>query len=360
MDESDFLDMLKFEDLRERYQRERDQRLGDTRSAFQQDEEGIKRDIEAGIDADRRHREVLNLAVNLFANPASRPYQLGYRFVHGSPLHELGVPNFDFLVANVEAEEPVAILGEAKGSVSGPASTVAQTRERHQVVMDHIDHIKEYYLRTDEDPRVEVVLAMPAIGGQRVIEAIEDTGGGIIPWMTDTGENLVNLELPRSIGGKARASMLHSDRALNRALERVKSMDRGFDVFPQSPPFTKLRMLVVHAIKEGRRYWVDREVLSRRLRKELFYLSEDQVEGLVDEMVKMGFEVGVLKEVDGRPALSMRWGSRPSMEVELRKAWIDHRCGYELQKRIDGTIAELQEGFERERDKRPPLESFDD
>ena len=89
--------MLKFEDLRERYQREREERLGDTRSAFQRDEEGIKRDIETGIDADRRHREVLNLAVNLVANPASRPYQLGYRFVHGSPLHELGVPNFDLI-----------------------------------------------------------------------------------------------------------------------------------------------------------------------------------------------------------------------------------------------------------------------
>ncbi len=119
-------------------------------------------------------------------------------------------------------------------------------------------------------------------------------------------------------------------------------------------------MLVIHAVKEGQRYWVDRDELSRRLKTELFYLSDDEVSGLVDEIIEMGFDVGVLKNVDGRTALSMRWGSRPSMEEELRKAWIDHRCGYELQKRIDGTIAELQKGFERERDKRPPLESFDD
>ena len=92
MDESDFLDWLKFEDLRERYHGERDGRLGDVRTSFKGDEEGIGRDVEAGIDSDRRHREVLNLAVNLFANPALGPYQLGYRFVHGSPLHERGAP----------------------------------------------------------------------------------------------------------------------------------------------------------------------------------------------------------------------------------------------------------------------------
>lgn len=360
MEESDFIDQLTFEDLRERYQSERDVRLRDTRSSFEGEEEGLRRDIGAGIEDDRRHREVLNLALNLFANAASRPYQLGYRFVHGSPLLELGVPNFDFLVANVEAEGPIAILGEAKGSVSGPAGVVAQTRERKQVALDHIEHIKERYLRTDLDPRVEVVLSVPAIGAQRVIEAIEDTGGGIIPWMMDTGENLVSLELPRSIDGQLRSTMLHSDRALNQALEKVRSTDRGFDIFPQSPPFTKLRMLVIHAMKEGQRYWIDRDELSRRLNTELFYLSDDEVSGLVDEMIEMGFEVGVLKDIDGRPALSMRWGSRPSMEDELQKAWTDHRCGYELQKRTDGKIVELQEEFARERDKRPPLESFGD
>lgn len=360
MEESDFIDQLTFEDLRKRYRSERDETLRDTRSSFEGEEEGLRRDIEAGIEDDRRHREVLNLALNLFANAASRPYKLGYRFVHGSPLLELGVPNFDFLVANVEAEEPIVILGEAKGSVSGPARVVAQTRERQQVALDHIDHIKERYLRTDEDPRVEVVLAVPAIGAQRVIEAIEDTGGGIIPWMTDTGENLVSLALPRSTDGQLRSTMLHSDPVLNQSLEKAKSTDRGFDIFPQSPPFTKLRMLVIHAVKEGQRYWVDRDELSRRLNTELFYLSDDEVSGFVGDIIEMGFDVGVLKAVDGRTALSMRWGSRPSMEEELRKAWIDHRCGYELQKRIDGTIAELQEGFERERDKRPPLESFDD
>ena len=260
----------------------------------------------------------------------------------------------------MEGDEPLVILGEAKGSVSSPARTVQQTRERHEVALDHFDHIKEGYLRTDVDPRVEVVLAVPAIGAQRVIEAIEGSGGGIIPWMTDTGENLVNLELPRATGGKLRSTMLHSDRELNRALERVRSVDRGFDVFPQSPPFTKLRLLVVHATREGQRYWVDRDVVATRLRSELFYLDEGRVQDLVDETFEMGFDVGVLKEVDGRPALSMRWGNRPSMERELRKAWVEHRCGHELNRRVDDTIAELQEEFRRERERRPSLETFDD
>jgi hypothetical protein len=360
VDESDFLDWLKFEDLRERYHGERGRRLGKVRTSFEGDEEGIRRDIEAGIDSDRRHREVLNLAVNLFANPAFGPYRLGYRFVHGAPLHELGVPNFDFLVARMEGDGPVAILGEAKGSVSSPARTVQQTRERHEVALEHIDRIRETYLRTDADPRVEVVLAVPAIGAQRVIEAIEDSGGGIIPWMTDTGENIVTLELPRATDGKLRSTMLHSDRGLNGALERARSVDRGFDVFPQSPPFTKLRLLVVHATREGQRYYVDRDVISTRLGKELFYLDDGQVQALVDETFEMGFDVGVLKEVEGRPALSMRWGNRQSMEGELRRAWVDHRCGHELNRRVDQTIDELQEEFRGERVRRPSLEVFDD
>jgi hypothetical protein len=177
--------------------------------------------------------------------------------------------------------------------------------------------------------------------------------------MTDTGENLVNLELPRSIGSETKGTMLHSDRALNKALKRARSADRGFDIFPESPPFTRLRMLVVHARREGQHYWVDRDVLAGRLGKGLFYLGEEEVYGIADETIRMGFEVGVLKKVEGRTALSMRWGNRTSMEEELRRAWIDHRCGHELQRRLDGAVAELHERFEQERDRRPPLESFD-
>jgi hypothetical protein len=236
VDESEFIDGLAFEELRKQYAQERELRLHEARRSFSKEEKGLRRDLETGIEDDRRHTEVLNLALNLFTNRDSRPYRLGYRFVHGSPLLELEVPNFDFLVANVDAEGPVAILGEAKGSVSNPARTVAQTRDRERTARDNIDHIKERYLRTEADLRVEVVLAIPAIGAQRVIEAIEDSGGGIIPWMTDKGENLVNLELPRSIKGKLRGSMMHSDRALNKALEKARSTDRGFDIFPQSPP----------------------------------------------------------------------------------------------------------------------------
>jgi hypothetical protein len=54
VDESDFLARLKFEDLRDRYHRERERRLDETRSMFHRDEEGLRRDIEAGIDAERR------------------------------------------------------------------------------------------------------------------------------------------------------------------------------------------------------------------------------------------------------------------------------------------------------------------
>ena len=90
MEESDFVDGLTFEDLRKRYRSERDETLRDTLSSFEGEEEGQRRDIEAGIEDDRRH----------------------------------------------EAEEPIVILGEAKGSVSGPARVVAQTRERQQVALD--------------------------------------------------------------------------------------------------------------------------------------------------------------------------------------------------------------------------------
>ena len=56
MEESDFIDQLTFEDLRERYRSERDETLRDARSSFEGEEEGLRRDIGAGIEDDRRHR----------------------------------------------------------------------------------------------------------------------------------------------------------------------------------------------------------------------------------------------------------------------------------------------------------------
>ena len=88
-----------------------------------------------GIDSDKTHREILNGCVYPFTQRGKISSELKYHFVRGSPLHELGEKNFDFLLYKPSDRSPVAVMGEAKGSVSKHSGIVKEALGRKQVAL---------------------------------------------------------------------------------------------------------------------------------------------------------------------------------------------------------------------------------
>ncbi len=359
MDEDAFVESLRFEDLKQRYQEEKASTFARVEDKFRQRKEECERELKASIEDDRRHREVLTLCINPFAHRRFRPYELGYRFLRGAPLYELGVRNFDFLLGNITTNPPVVILGEAKGSVSSPGRVVREVVERREIALKHIDHIKERYLRIKADPRVETVLAISAVHAVGVIDAIVREGGSIIPWMVDRGDNILFLELSESIDRSLRPTMLHGERELNNALRRIESMEMGFNIFPQSHPVTKLRMLAVSAQKVDRSLLVDPGVLELNLQSDLFYLDDESIKELKKEILSLGYEIGLLREEKDKVRLSTRWTGRGAVEEEIEAKWANYRLDQMLAQQKQEAIEKLREKFSRELSRRPELRRFE-
>ncbi len=359
MDEKAFLESVRFEDLKDKYLSEKELVLTSEKRRFREAREKRERDLIAGIEDDRRHRETLTLCINPFAHEGFQPYELGYRFLRGAPLYELDVANFDFLLVNLEFRPPVVMFGEAKGSVSNPGRVVKEVLNRKATALNEMAYVKENYLRGTADPRVETVLAVPAVDAIQVMEAIVEEGGGIIPWMVDRGDNVLSLKLPNHIDGPLRASMLHGDNDLNQALKKMGSLARGFNIFPQSHPVTKLRMLVASAQRIGRSLIVDTNILLANLQADLFYLEPMATRELQQEILSLGFDIGLLREVDNEIRLSTRWTDRGAVEEEINSRWVGKRLEQRRRREEEEAILTLQAQITDELQGRPGLQTFD-
>ncbi len=360
LDEGAFLRSLRFDDLKDTYRGRRDSVLAGVEKKFCEAREKRERQLRAGTENDLRHRETLTLCVNPFAHKGFQPYKLGYRFLRGAPLYELDIANFDFLIANLTARPPVVLFGEAKGSISNPSRVVREVLDKGATAQEQMEYVKKEYLKIGADPRLETILAVPAVDAIRVTESIVQEGGEIIPWMVDRGDNILSLELPRHINGPLRSSMLHGDNQLNQALRKTGSLERGFNIFPQSHPVTKLRMLAASAQKTGRTLVVDPGILLGNLQADLFYLDTETAQGIQQEILSLGFDIGLLKEVNNEIRVSTRWTDRRAVEEEIHDRWVGYRLEQLLRREKDRAIEALQEEMTRELKKRPDLQTFED
>jgi len=93
-------------------------------------EQAKRENLRDEIDVQRNHRKLISYSIFPFAqgNPAD------YKFITAEPLEELDVPNFDFLLWNLDGS---VIFGEAKSSIPSNAQTVVnQLQERKKVAKD--------------------------------------------------------------------------------------------------------------------------------------------------------------------------------------------------------------------------------
>ncbi|MFQ6060873.1 MAG: hypothetical protein ACE5KV_06225, partial [Thermoplasmata archaeon] len=257
---------------------------------FREDVDALRRRKRKGIDDDHRHRLALNLCIDPFYKETAKPWKLGYHFIRASPLSEtdFGVKNMDFLIVNYGERRHIAIFGEAKGSIDNPARTVRETLERKEVVLKHRDYIETEYLKMVDKKVpvfIEFVLGVPVQNNNRICRAIEESGGGLIPWAVGGLERMcLSVDVPHSIGEDTRRTMKHRDRELNDALRECRSSESCFSVFPQCHKTAKIQLL----IEVSKNLIVNRQDLRDRVGSDLFYLDDTECQEITNEILQGG------------------------------------------------------------------------
>jgi hypothetical protein len=358
--DDDFLAFLERRNLQEGYSRQKAQVAKSAKRDFGEHSDSVATSIENGIETARRHRGIVNACVFPFTR--SRGHlrsETGYEFIRASPLYELGLENSDFLLFKSEGRRKIAVIGEAKGTVSSPESVVSEARSRLATAKGNLDHIKINYLKIpkDETVHLEYVLAVPINSGNDVLNSIIDTGGGLITWSIPlAGDAEIRLAFPpKSLAdGIERKSMMHLDHKLNEALSGGTPSDRNeFSMFPQMHGYLELMALLRITKREGSKAIVTKDALRSLLSSELFYMDDDYRERKADSIVADGLDVGFLDVMPGQGVYkTVALGRNLNvLEDTLKKKWIARQLVRKEEQHIQLKVAELQDEFKSKKEK---------
>ncbi|MCJ2564410.1 MAG: hypothetical protein LN417_10055 [Candidatus Thermoplasmatota archaeon] len=358
MSDEEFQQDLRFPDLKKGYQKDVRLLLKGLKRSQAEHREELERELDIAIDDDRYHGQILNACIYPFTQKGKIPKELGYRFVRGSPLEELGVTNVDFLLFKKSERVPVAIIGESKGSVSRASTVVKDLLARRKAALDNIEYMKREYLCTAKDVILECVLGVPASDSHKVVREVIRKGGGLIVWSVSRASSLISVAIPEIDDGDVKMSMMHQDSRLNKLLHEAVTALAHFDVFPQCHRISQLRLLIEHCNLQK---IVRPSILSHWLReRDLFYRSPEDNDNLVGDIFDIGVKIGFLRRMEeDEYVIVSRHIHAESLEAELVKKWKDWRIRLREEVEEREKVASLRMEYSEKAKRRPVLPAFD-
>jgi len=317
------------------------------KNKLQQFPERSKREnLRDEIDVQVNHRKLISYSIFPFAqgNPA------GYKFITAEPLEELDVPNFDFLLWNLNGS---VIFGEAKSSIPSNAQTVVnQLQERKKVAKDKKEYIEKEYLGSEIN-HMEFVIATYINHGDKIAKEIIETGAEFITWVVDAHSDTLGIRhvrpssFPDNLEAEEPDAMLkeldrrysHDVSSLNGDLDRITTSFGQADVLPTSIIVDRLRVVVQSRRVEDRYPCVDRGDIVDYVSNSALNYSEERIQEIVDDLIEAGKRINFLSDWDDNRAdlkIVSNYTAKDDLEQVLEDKWVDWRIkGMIDQKRID-------------------------
>lgn len=319
----------------------------------------------AGLEAERIHRDLLNLCVYPFTEQGKCQRELGYRFLRASPLSELGLPNFDFLIARLYPAEEIAILiaGEAKGSVGSPKGVVDDVAKKRGVFIENSEVVLAQYLGQDKNRKylLETVVAVDSVDSSNMITAIVESGEPIKVWHgPSTGPALLSIASPPSSAHGAH-KYLHADAKLNRLLDKLPTIRRTFDVWPNTHTLIQLGALIRASHPEEYGMSVGTADLGNVLARDMFYLTPKEREDSALSLIRVGMAIGFLTPmagVAGEFKIVAKGARRDALETTLQEKWLRWQLDQDFEAEIERERQVTQQAFRRERSLRKTMKDF--
>ncbi len=295
MHDDEFIAYLRAYELQREYRTRVDQIIKDIGQEFDEKRSELQNEKLRYLELDKWHRNILNSCIFPFTETevASR---VGYHFVRASPLHELEVPNFDFLIYNPEKKS--ALIGEAKGQLDDEGEVVKQTKERILIANANSDHIKKSYLNSNSAD-FDFVMGVQWYDANRLAKCVARRGGGIVVWQAGGDFKTESVKLGIFVPGNEEKdvakSMMHHDDRLNHELSDVKTSYEFKTFFVESHPVAKMTILnFVDARKPDGVFTFDD--LLELVRNEIGYMDEATVKRQTNEIIELGLKIGLIKE----------------------------------------------------------------
>lgn len=323
-------------------------------------EESKREDLREEINIQRQHRKLISYSIFPFIQ--GRP--AGYKFFTAEPLEELGIPNFDFLMWNLEGS---VIFGEAKSSIPASAkSVVNQLNERKRVAEDHQEYLEEEYLGSEIN-HMEFVLSTYVNHGDKIAKAIIEEGAEFITWVVDAHHDTLWVRqarptsFPDNLEAEEPDAMLeeldrrhtHDVTALNSELDRVKTSLGQADVLPTSTIVDQLRVVVQARRVEERYPCVDRTDIKEYVSNSSLNYTKERVGEIGNNLIEAGKRINFLSEWDDERAdlkIVSNYTAKDDLERVLENKWIDWRIGDmkdnlrdECQERVVGELGKQTE-----------------
>ncbi|NGM69230.1 hypothetical protein G6M89_09450 [Natronolimnobius sp. AArcel1] len=298
-------------------------------------EQSKRENLREEIDVQRHHRKLISYSIFPFAQgePA------GYKFITAEPLEELGVPNFDFLLWNLDGS---VIFGEAKSSIPASASTVVnQLQERKEVAKEHKGYIEEEYLGS-EIAHMEFVVVTYVNHGDKIAKEIIETGAEFITWVVDAHSDTLWIRqarptsFPDNLEAEDPDAMLeeldrrhtHDVASLNGELDRVTTSFGQADVLPTSIIVDRLRVVVQSRRVEDRHPCIDREDIEEYVSNSALNYTDERISEIVNELIEAGKRINFLSEWEDDRAefkIVSNYTAKDDLERVLEDKWVEWR-----------------------------------
>jgi hypothetical protein len=359
LDDSEFLSQITHQDLKAKYRKLARQEISRANAKFFDSKEEIEKEHLRQFETGREHDRIINTCVYPFVETDLSLARLGYRFIRAAPLLELGTKNIDFLLFRRSGSRPVAIFGEAKGSITNFSQVLTEMEERKKAVESNLGYIKSEYLDTGLDPICEYVLAVKSSLGIKAKDAILESGNRVILWQVDYLHHKLSLgQAPRE--QPDRRLMTHADSELNAVLghgDGISSYENTFAFYPQSHILVKLLAIVPVLEREQAGNVLRPFKLRQYLSTQLSYLSEDRREAelnsILAEAQRIKFAFKIPEEADFLVPSKSR--ARASIEDELKHKWLKQRLDEIRSKEVEEARARLQAVVMEEQRRQPTL-----
>lgn len=328
-------------------------------------EEPKRSNLREQIDIQSRHRKLISYSIFPFVqgNPG------GYKFIKAEPLEELDVPNFDFLLWNLEGS---VIFGEAKSSIPSNAKTITnQLKKRKEVAENHREYIEEEYFDAEIN-HMEFVVSTYASHGDKIAKKITEEGIEFVTWVVDAHldklwisrarpssppNNLESNDLESILEELDRRHM-HDISSLNSDLDRIRTSFGQADVLPTSIIVDRLRVVVQARRVEGRHPCIDRNDIKKYVSNSVLNYSEDRIDNIVDNLIDAGKRIEFLSEWDDERAeykIVSNYTAKDDLESVLENKWVD----WKIKGMKDELRRECEERVAKEIGKQSQLSEYD-
>jgi len=354
----EFEQVLNYPDLIEQY---RDKISGaecQLKRTFWQEAEFRRNQKLHGIELEKKHRVLLNLAVFPFTEgqPGST---IDYHFIRASPLAEIDKPNFDFLIWNPSTAPATVIFGEGKGTVEDANAAVKQTLHRAQVAIDELDHVKTKYLgvAATASIRLEFVIVCPSTEATEVLLAAQSHERKLVVWHAPlAGQPMLKLASPPDFPD--RHLMMHGDKRLNDLLASVPSSWSCFDLWPKMHPALSLSATYKVVERSDRDLYVTESIIESIVDADMFYLMEQEKADQVSRILNLARQIGFITPIAGeaRFRVAATKEKRSATENRAYSLWIEHSLREDLTTLIDANRTAIQGEFRKFRERRPTLD----